>query len=323
MFPVCDMQGRVLGFGARKLGSARGPKYVNSPAGAIYHKSELLYGAHHARAAAAHARAVIVVEGYIDALAMHQAGIINTVALMGTAASEQQIAMLKRLAPTVVLMLDGDDAGAQAILRAGTLAQPAGLEILVASLPADSDPATLLQRQGANVVRKLVAAAIAFARFHVLHHVERADLSTAEGKDRLLRGLRDVFADIPSSAVREDLIAIVASHVALEPSLVSSLMPTPEAASDHRPTPVTTDAHSSTGRHRLLMRCVADPDAAMALPSGSALAELFPDALTRRAADHIRVHAADPAADLPDDDHELVSFITGLLTAAVVPIGDA
>ena len=92
MFPVCDVQGRVLGFGARKLGRARGPKYVNSPATAIFNKSELLYGAHHARAAAAKAGAVIVVEGYIDALAMHQAGIANTVALMGTAISEPQIA---------------------------------------------------------------------------------------------------------------------------------------------------------------------------------------------------------------------------------------
>ncbi|MCA1701081.1 MAG: toprim domain-containing protein, partial [Actinobacteria bacterium] len=113
MFPVCDMQGRVLGFGARKLGSGRGPKYVNSPASPIYRKSDLLYAAHHARAAAAKAGVVIVVEGYTDALAMHQAGILNTVALMGTAVTDKQVAALKRLAPTVVLMLDGDDAGAQ------------------------------------------------------------------------------------------------------------------------------------------------------------------------------------------------------------------
>jgi len=76
-----------------------------------------------------------VVEGYIDALAMHLAGLVNTVALMGTAVSELQIAALKSLAPTVVLMLDGDEAGNQAILRAGELAAPAGLEVLVASLP--------------------------------------------------------------------------------------------------------------------------------------------------------------------------------------------
>lgn len=113
MFPVCDAQGRVVGFGARKLDGVRGPKYVNSPASPIYRKRELLYAAHHARAAAAKAGVVIVVEGYTDALAMHQAGILNAVALMGTAVTDKQVATLKRLAPTVVLMLDGDDAGAR------------------------------------------------------------------------------------------------------------------------------------------------------------------------------------------------------------------
>jgi hypothetical protein len=95
----------------------------------------------------------------------------------------------------------------------------------------------------------------------------------------------------------------------------------PEAAADVRPTNLTAQVWASPANaskaHRLLVRCVADPRAAAALPSGQALAHLFPDALTRRAAEHIRTHAADPAAALPDDDHELVSFITGLLTAPI------
>ena len=140
-------------------GTARGPKYVNSPSGAIYCKGELLYGAHHARAAAAKHGMVIVVEGYIDVLAMHQAGIVNTVALMGTAASDHQIIMLKRLAPTVVLLLDGDDAGIQATLRSGGIARRCGLEVLVATLPAGSDPAELLQRRGADAVQERLADA--------------------------------------------------------------------------------------------------------------------------------------------------------------------
>lgn len=225
MFPVCDLQGRVLGFGARKLANARGPKYVNSPNGAIYCKSELLYGAHHARAAAAKARTVVVVEGYVDALAMHGAGLVNTVALMGTAVSEHQIAGLKRLAPTAVLMFDGDEAAAQAILRAGALAAPAGLEILVASLPSGSDPAALVQRHGADAAREVVARACAFARFRVQHHIEGSDLGTAEAKDRLVGELRDIFIDIPPSAVREDLLALVAKHIGLEPARVASWMP--------------------------------------------------------------------------------------------------
>jgi DNA primase len=186
----------------------------------------LLYGAHHARATAARVGAVVVVEGYIDALAMHQAGIENTVALMGTSVSEHQVAGLKCLAPTVVLMFDGDQAGNQAILRAGALAAPTGLEVLVASLPSGSDPAAMVQRQGAETAREVVAHARAFTRFRVQHHIERSDLSTAEAKDRIVAELRDIFIDIPSSAVREDLIALVAKHLGLERALVSSWMPT-------------------------------------------------------------------------------------------------
>ncbi len=319
MFPVCDVRGRVLGFGARKLGTARGPKYVNSPSGAIYCKSELLYGAHHARAVAAKTGIAIVVEGYIDALAMHQAGIVNTVALMGTSITEHQIAKLKKLAPTAVLMLDGDDAGAAAILRAGALARPLGLEVLVATLPADTDPADLLQREGAPAVRELVADAGAFARFRVQRHLERADIGTAEAKDRLLHELRDVFAEIQPSALREDLIASVARHLELQPSLVRSWLPFPSrpgtssmrlCAGD----PVEAKAHG--GSRDLLLQCVADPEIAARLPSGEALARLFPDELHRRTAEHIRVHAHEPAAGLPDDD-ELVALITGLLTATI------
>ena len=247
MFPTCDLQGRVLGFGARKLGNGRGPKYVNSPASAIYCKSELLYGAHEARAAAAKAMAVVVVEGYIDALAMHQAGIVNTVALMGTAVSEHQIAAIKRLAPTAVLMLDGDEAGTQAILRAGALAELAGLEILVVSVPSGSDPAALVQRHGAEAAREVVAHPGAFARFRVQRQIERSDLSTAEAKDRLVGELREVFIDIPPSAVREDLIAVVANRLGLEPALVRKLMPTRDIAVRGQPVVAEGPAQSPSG----------------------------------------------------------------------------
>jgi DNA primase len=184
--------------------------------------------------AAAKARAVIVVEGYIDALAMRQAGLANTVALMGTAISDYQIALFKRLAPTAVLMLDGDEGGAQALLRAGELARPAGLDLLVATLPVGSDPAEVLQRDGAEAVRERLGTASAFARFRVRHQVQRADLSSAEGKDRLVGELRAVFADIPSSVVREDLLGRVAERLTLPVALVSSWMPTTENSAEAR-----------------------------------------------------------------------------------------
>lgn len=299
----------------------RGPKYVNSPSGAIYCKGELLYGAHHARAIAAKTGIVIVVEGYIDALAMHQAGIVNTVALMGTSITEHQIARLKQFAPTAVLLLDGDDAGAAAILRAGVLARPLGLEVLVATLPAGTDPADLLQREGTPAVRELVADAGAFARFRVQRRLERADIGTAEAKDRLIHELRDFFADIQPSAVREDLIARVARHLKLESSLVSSWLSGPESHAETYPTGASAgDPAQATTAHGgslgLLLDCIADPEIAAGLPSGNALTRLFPDTLQRRAAEHIRVHAHDPAAGLPDDD-ELVALMTSLLTVPV------
>jgi DNA primase len=317
MFPVCDARGHVLGFGARKLGDVRGPKYVNSPAGALFSKGALLYGAHRARAAAAKSGQVVVVEGYIDALAMHQAGIVNTVALMGTAMSEHQAAMLKRLAPTVVLMLDADTGGADALLRVGALARSAGLVVLVASLPAGSDPASLAERHGAAVLRELVEGAHAFARTLVAHHLERAELSSAEEKDRVVDELRGVFADIPASAVCEELVALVAERLELEPRLLRAWL-LPRDGPDEMPEAPRTGRSAAAldqASRDLLVRAVNDPAAAAGLPAGAALAAVFPDALSRRAAEHIRAHPANPTAHLPAADPELVSFVTSLAAA--------
>jgi DNA primase len=159
MLPICDLDGRVLGFGARRLDNSRGPKYVNSPASAIFSKRELLFGTHHARGPAAKAGVVVVVEGYVDMLAMHEVGISNAVALMGTAVSEHQIAVMKRLAPKILLVLDGDDAGQDAADRVAALAQEQKLETCVATLPRGSDPAALLERHGHDAARAELADA--------------------------------------------------------------------------------------------------------------------------------------------------------------------
>ena len=163
MLPICDVEGRVLGFGARRLDRAGGPKYVNSRASGIFAKRELLFGTNHARGPAAQAGFVIVVEGYFDVLAMHEVGISNAVALMGTAVSEHQIALMKRLAPNIVLLLDGDDAGHEAADRAGALAQEQKLETRVVALPRGSDPAAMLQQHGRDAARAELSDACARA----------------------------------------------------------------------------------------------------------------------------------------------------------------
>ena len=111
MFPLCDQRGRVLGFGARAMGADQKPKYLNSSDGEVFHKGRHLFGADIARAPAAKAGEVIVAEGYTDVIAMHQAGLRNTVGLMGTALTDEQVGELARLAPTVLLALDADARG--------------------------------------------------------------------------------------------------------------------------------------------------------------------------------------------------------------------
>ena len=143
-FPLCDSRGRVLGFGARAMGEARGAKYVNTPENDIFHKGRVLFGSDHARASAARAGRVIAVEGYTDVLALHQAGMRNCVGIMGTALTEDQVGELSRLAQVVLLALDSDSAGHEAMLRAARVAEGRKLELRVVSLPQGKDPADMV-----------------------------------------------------------------------------------------------------------------------------------------------------------------------------------
>src|SRR5919109_3573816 len=167
MFPLCDSRGRVLGFGARAMGADQKPKYLNSSDNAVYHKGRHLFGADIARASAAKAGVVVVAEGYTDVIAMHQAGLRNTVGLMGTALTEEQMAELARLAPVVALALDADSAGQQAMLRAARVAARRKLALRVAPLPAGSDPADLVAAEGARAMADRVDASVPFVRFRV------------------------------------------------------------------------------------------------------------------------------------------------------------
>jgi DNA primase len=222
MFPLCDLRGRVLGFGARALGEDQRPKYLNSSDNAVYHKGRNLFGADIARAAATKAGNVIVAEGYTDVIAMHQAGLRNTVGLMGTALTEEQVGELARLAPRVQLALDADGAGQEAMLRAARVAAGRRLELRVVPLPAGKDPADLVSAEGARAMQRLVDQSVPFVRFRVERELTTGDLTSAEGKDAVIAALRPVFAQIPPSALREELVALVSDRTDLAPALVGS-----------------------------------------------------------------------------------------------------
>src|SRR5947199_7930393 len=139
MFPAADAGGGVVGFGARAMRANRQPKYLNTSDGELYHKRAQLFGIDLARAAAARAGRMILVEGYTDVLALHQAGLRNAVGIMGTALTEEQASELERVAGVLELCLDADRAGQDAMLRAARIAAGRKLELRVVALPEGTD----------------------------------------------------------------------------------------------------------------------------------------------------------------------------------------
>jgi DNA primase len=323
-FPLCDTRGRVLGFGARALGADQQPKYVNSPEGDVYHKGRQLFAIDIARAAAAKSQTVIVAEGYTDVLMLHQAGLKNTVGIMGTAMTPEQVAELARLAPTVLLALDADSAGQEAMLRAERLARQRKLAVRVVPLPAGSDPADLVQSEGAAAVTALVDSSIPFVRFRVEKTLAAADTSSAEAKDRAIDELRPAFAPdvLPPSALREDLLRDVSDRLDLAPSLVSSWLAAgapPRAAAPPASVagpPSARQAHPDAPERQFLADCIALPRVGQEVLREIDPARDLSSAVMRRAHSHLLGHLGAPAEGIAGDDHELRALIAELTLSA-------
>ncbi|MCC6348004.1 MAG: DNA primase [Candidatus Eisenbacteria bacterium] len=170
MVPLISPGGAVIGFGARTMGEEQ-PKYLNSPESAVYHKGQFLFGLDQARKQVKPDGEIVVVEGYFDAIAMHQSGIRNTVATSGTALTPDHARQLRRLARGVALTYDGDSAGQDAMLRSLGVLLAEGLDVAVVDLPAGDDPDTLVRREGEAGwcrVRDSAYDAIEFVQRHIL-----------------------------------------------------------------------------------------------------------------------------------------------------------
>jgi len=226
MFPLTDIRGRVLGFGARAMREDQRPKYLNTSDNDVYHKGLHLYGADLARAHAAKAGAVILCEGYTDAIALHQAGMRNAVGLMGTALTGDQVGELSRMAQTVLLALDADSAGQEAMLRASSLAAKRNLELRVVPLPPGADPADLIQREGPEAMTAIVERSVPFVRFRVERVLAGGDDSSPEGQDRMIDELRPVFAQVGPGAMRMELARMVSSRLAVPESVLEQRLAT-------------------------------------------------------------------------------------------------
>ncbi len=224
MFPLANARGRVVGFGARAMRDNQPPKYLNSSDGEVFHKSQQLFGIDLARRPAARAGTIVLAEGYTDVIALHQAGIENAVGVMGTSLTEEQARELERTARTLVLALDADGAGQEAMVRASRIAAGRRLELRVARLADGMDPADLVQQQGPGAVRELVAKSVPFVSFHVDKILSGSDLSDAEAKDRTIAELGPVLAAQPPSVLREELIGRIAGRLGIDRALTAQLL---------------------------------------------------------------------------------------------------
>ena len=327
IFPLADSRGRVRGFAGRTLGGEgdRRPKYVNSPESDHFHKRSQLFAADLARSAAAKAGTVVVAEGYTDVIAMHQVGVRNSVCIMGTSLTEEQVAELARLAPVVQLALDSDSAGQAAMLRAAKVAAGRKLELRVVPLPKGEDPAELVQREGGEGLARRIAQSVPFVRFRVLRALEAGDLSDAEGKDRVLTELRGIFATLGPSVMRDELLRIAADRMDLSTELLNSLLAAqrgpvgndaaqqPQGAAQR--VPAAPLGRREKQERTFLELCIALPDL-----GGPALAELDLDAdlatpALRRAAVHLREHLSAPTEAL-DEDEQLTALVRALAVRA-------
>jgi len=324
MFPLCDRRGKVLGFGARRLGEGEGPKYLNSSDNAVYHKGQHVYAADIARVHAARAHEVILCEGYTDVIALHQAGIRNAVGLMGTALTPEQVAELQRLAPVVLLALDADGAGQEAMLKAATVAAGRGVQLRVIPLKDGADPADVVQRDGASAMRSLTEQSVPFVRFRVERVLAAADLTRAEGKDRAVAELKPILREVAPGALRQELLARAFDRLDIAPALLEQMLGAPAAAPaadaaapSLPPAPgpgAALDALAQAER-AFLAASLASPAVGQEVLTGLDLDAAFSVPLHRRAAAHLRVHAGAPARGLEPGD-ELEPLIAELVIRA-------
>jgi DNA primase len=322
MFPCADLRGRVVGFGARAMRENQPPKYLNTAEGELYHKREILYGVQVARAVAARAGEVILVEGYTDVLALHEAGLRNAVGIMGTSLTEEQVGALQKIAPVLVLCLDADTAGQEAMVRAASLAGARELELRVVPLPAGRDPADLVGVEGADALRDRVERAIPFADFQVQRIVERPDVRSAEGRDHAMRELRPIFAGIPQGLLRDELARRVAGLLSLRSDQLAELLGRqPPPARRGPSTPATGSKLESVdpavrGQRAFLALCLALPSAGEQALAAIDLDEHITSARLRRAARHLSGRLDHPLGGLPPDDDELARTVADLVKRA-------
>lgn len=200
MFPIIDIRNRVIAFGGRIL-DGEGPKYLNSPETQIYNKRMHLYGMNIAKNTKS--SNIIVVEGYMDCISLHQAGIDNVVASLGTALTNTQAKLLKKSVSEVIISYDSDLAGQKATIRGLDLLSKVGCSVKVLTLDGYKDPDEYIKSQGSNQFRKLIANAFPLVEYKAMLLRKAFDISKTDGKIKFLNGVSKAVAQVNNAVERE------------------------------------------------------------------------------------------------------------------------
>ena len=273
MFPIRDLQGRAIAFGGRVI-EPKEPKYLNTQDTPIFHKSANMYAIDRAKATITSTGTAIVVEGYTDVIALHEAGVTNAVATLGTSLTREHVKLLSRFARRVVYLFDGDAAGLRAADRASefidaSLTPEAGrdrVELEVAVIPDAMDPADFVAKRGAEDLRKIVAEAVPLLKFSIDRRLARWDLDRPEERARALKDAAEVLAPVRDSILANDYNAYIAGRLfvdfesvrrAIAAVRVAPKVPSSEVLDD-APAPEATPVVAVDARQALVERELID-----------------------------------------------------------------
>ncbi len=224
MFPLCDPNGQVVGFSARRIVNDDSAKYINSPEGAIFHKGNLLYNYHRAAESARREGYCYVVEGFMDVMALDRAGIPEAVALMGTALTPDQIRLLKRLKCEVRLCLDGDGPGQSAMMKASLALAKEGVRFRLVDYDGDvRDPDEILRAEGPQVLANKLHNLVEAVDFQLNYYAKTKRLETAEEKQRALTAFLPYLKAKPPGIEYEDMLVKLSSATGYSPEAIRSI----------------------------------------------------------------------------------------------------
>jgi len=269
VFPIQEEDGSVVGFGARALGSEE-PKYLNSPESPLFSKGRCLYGLQVARPFIREKDQAIVVEGYMDLLALHQAGIRNAVATLGTSLTREHVLRLRRYSGNLLCVFDGDEAGERATMRAVDICLEAGVWGKVLRLPPQHDPDSYVRERGGQELLKALDGAIPMMDFIVQKTVERFKAEGIEGKRKALQELVPRLKRLEDSILRDHYVALVASRLGISETRVEEHLrgggrmdPVPAGIGLSRP------SQKAPVAEKLLVQCLlSEPSLARGLDEG-------------------------------------------------------